>query len=212
PWGRDIAITYPAASVDTLVSASQTAGADWAAATPEARVGVCLEALKRLNAQSFLIGHATMHTTGQAFAMAFQAGGPHAQDRGLEAVAAAWDEMTRTALNAVWEKPQGKMDPIVMEKRWEILPRGVSVMIGCNTFPTWNGYPGLFASLATGNTVIVKPHPRAILPLALTVRVLREVLAEAGLPRDAVLLAADRPGAEITKDLIARPEVAIIDY
>ncbi|MCV2882752.1 phenylacetic acid degradation protein PaaN [Actibacterium sp. XHP0104] len=212
PWGRDVAITYPAASVDTLVSASQAAGADWAAATPEARVGVCLEALKRLNAQSFLIGHATMHTTGQAFAMAFQAGGPHAQDRGLEAVAAAWDEMTRTALNAVWEKPQGKMDPIVMEKRWEILPRGVSVMIGCNTFPTWNGYPGLFASLATGNTVIIKPHPRAILPLALTVRVLREVLAEAGLPRDAVLLAADRPGAEITKDLIARPEVAIIDY
>lgn len=212
PWARDMAISYPSAPVDTLVSASAAAGADWAAASPEARVGVCLEALTRLNAQSFLIGQATMHTTGQAFAMAFQAGGPHAQDRGLEAVAAAWSEMTRTALNAVWEKPQGKMDPIVMEKRWAILPRGVSVMIGCNTFPTWNGYPGLFASLATGNTVIIKPHPRAILPLALTVRVLREVLAEAGLPRDAVLLAADEPGAEITKDLIARPEVAIIDY
>ncbi|MEU9001575.1 BTAD domain-containing putative transcriptional regulator, partial [Streptomyces sp. NPDC048551] len=26
---------------------------------------------------------------------------------------------------------------------------------------TWNGYPGLFASLATGNAVLVKPHPRA---------------------------------------------------
>ena len=36
-----------------------------------------------------------MHTTGQAFVMAFQAGGPHAQDRGLEAVAYAWDEMRR---------------------------------------------------------------------------------------------------------------------
>ena len=33
--------------------------------------------------------HAVMHTTGQAFMMAFQAGGPHAQDRGLEAVAYA---------------------------------------------------------------------------------------------------------------------------
>ena len=29
-----------------------------------------------------------MHTTGQGFVMAFQAGGPHAQDRGLEAVGA----------------------------------------------------------------------------------------------------------------------------
>ena len=34
------------------------------------------------------------------------------------------------------------------------------LVIGCNTFPTWNGYPGLFASLATGNPVVVKPHPR----------------------------------------------------
>ena len=53
-------------------------------------------------------------------------------------------------------------------------------MIGCNTFPTWNGYPGMFASLATGNAVIVKPHPNAILPLAITVQIAREVLAEAG--------------------------------
>ena len=42
--------------------------------------------------------------------------------------------------------------------------------------------------------VIVKPHPGAILPLALTVAVLREVLAEQGLPRDVVLLAADAAG------------------
>ena len=41
----------------------------------------------RLNAMSFEMANAVMHTTGQAFPMAFQAGGPHAQDRGLEAVA-----------------------------------------------------------------------------------------------------------------------------
>ena len=51
-----------------------------------------------------------------------------------------------------------------------IVPRGIGLVIGCCTFPTWNGYPGLFASLATGNAVIVKPHPGAILPLAITVR------------------------------------------
>jgi phenylacetic acid degradation protein paaN len=144
--------------------------------------------------------------------MAFQAGGPHAQDRGLEAVAAAYAEMTRFAAHARWVKPQGKAAPIVMDKCWTLRPAGIALTIGCNTFPTWNSYPGLFASLATGNPVIVKPHPRAILPLALTVRILREVLTEAGLPADAVLLAVDEPGAEITKTLATRPEVRLIDY
>ena len=148
----------------------------------------------RLNRMSFEIGNAVMHTTGQAFPMAFQAGGPHAQDRGLEAVATAWAEMTRSPATAIWEKPQGKAAPIVLEKHWRVVPRGVALIIGCQTFPTWNSYPGLFASLATGNPVIVKPHPGAILPLALTVAVIRDVLAEQGLPRDVVLLAADAAG------------------
>ena len=68
-----------------------------------------------------------------------------------------------------------------MAKRFTVVPRGIALVIGCNTFPTWNGYPGLFASLATGNPVLVKPHPRAVLPLAITVAVAREVLTEAGL-------------------------------
>ncbi len=212
PFGPTLGIRYPSATPDELIAAATAAAPALAAASPETRLGVCLEALQRLNRQSFLLGNATMHTTGQAFAMAFQAGGPHAQDRGLEALAAAWAEMTRFASSARWEKPQGKAAPIVMEKTWTLRPAGIALTIGCNTFPTWNSYPGLFASLATGNPVIVKPHPRAILPLALTVRVLREVLTEAGLPADAILLAVDEPGAEITKDLATRPEVKLIDY
>jgi phenylacetic acid degradation protein paaN len=212
PFGPDLNIRYPAATPDELITAATLAAQALAAASVEARVGVCIEALSRLNRQSFLMANATMHTTGQPFAMAFQAGGPHAQDRGLEAVAAAWTEMTRFASHARWEKPQGKAEPIVMEKTWTLRPAGIALTIGCNTFPTWNSYPGLFASLATGNPVIVKPHPRAILPLALTVRVLRAVLAEAGLPANAILLAVDEPGAEITKDLATRPEVKLIDY
>ncbi len=212
PFGGALGITYPAADAPTLIAAAQAAAPGLAAAGAEARVGVCLESLVRLNRISFLMGHATMHTTGQAFAMAFQAGGPHAQDRGLEAVAMAWDEMTRFAPQARWEKPQGKVAPIVLEKHWTIVPAGLSLAIGCNTFPTWNSYSGIFASLATGNPVIVKPHPAAILPLALTVRVLREVLAEAGLPADSVLLAVDERGAEITQDLATHPAVRLIDY
>ena len=144
--------------------------------------------------------------------MAFQAGGPHAQDRGLEAVVTAWIEMSQSPANAIWEKPQGKGAPIVLEKHWRIVPRGVALVIGCQTFPTWNSFPGLFASLATANTVIVKPHPGAILPLGLTVAVIRDVLAEQGLPRDVVLLAADEPGAEVTQELVRHPSVAIVDY
>lgn len=212
PFGQALAVRYPAATADSLIAAAQAAAPALAAASPETRVGACIEALARLNRISFLIGNATMHTTGQAFAMAFQAGGPHAQDRGLEAVAAAYAEMTRFAAHARWEKPQGKAAPIVIDKTWTLRPAGIALTIGCNTFPTWNSYPGLFASLATGNPVIVKPHPRAILPLALTVRILREVLAEAGLTADAVLLAVDEPGAEVTKTLATRPEVKLIDY
>ena len=147
---------------------------------PRAWVGVSMEILSRLNKLSFEIAYAVQHTTGQGFMMAFQAGGPHAQDRGFEAVTYAWQEMSRIPGISVWEKPQGKNDPIRMEKHFTVVPRGVALVIGCSTFPTWNGYPGLFASLATGNTVIVKPHPGAILPLAITVKVAREVLAEAG--------------------------------
>ncbi|WLR91915.1 phenylacetic acid degradation protein PaaN [Shinella zoogloeoides] len=212
PYGPALGIAYPAASVDMLVSASRAAAPQWAAAEPQVRVGICLEILARLNARSFEMANAVMHTTGQAFAMAFQAGGPHAQDRGLEAVAYAHAEMTRTPRQATWTKQQGKGAPIVMEKHWRIVPRGVALVIGCNTFPTWNSYPGLFASLATGNTVIVKPHPAAILPLAITVEIIRQVLVEEGFAADIVLLATDEPGSEITKDLVRHPAIAIVDY
>ncbi len=212
PYGPSLGVTYPAASVEALVSASQAAAPQWAAADPKVRTGICLEIIARLNARSFEMANAVMHTTGQAFAMAFQAGGPHAQDRALEAVVYAYAEMTRTPAGAVWTKPQGKGDPIVMEKHWRIVPRGVALVIGCNTFPTWNSYPGLFASLATGNTVIVKPHPAAILPLAITLEVARQVLVEEGFSPDIVLLAVDKADAEITKDLVRHPAVSIIDY
>ncbi len=173
---------------------------------------VCLEILARINARTHEFAHAVMHTTGQAFTMAFQAGGPHAQDRGLEAVAYAYLEQVRTPETAEWTKPQGKRDPIGLRKTFTSVPRGIGLVIGCNTFPTWNGYPGLFASLATGNAVLVKPHPQAVLPLALTVAVAREVLAEAGFAPDLVCLAVDRPGEGLAKTLAVRPEIRIIDY
>ncbi len=181
PYGIALGVTYPKLDLDRLFADIAKAEAAWRKAGPETWVGVALEILSRINKRSFEIAHAVMHTTGQAFVMSFQAGGPHAQDRGLEAVAYAWEEMHRIPAKAHWEKPQGKNEPIRMEKHYRIVPRGVGLVIGCNTFPTWNGYPGLFASLATGNAVIVKPHPNAVLPLAISVQIAREVIAESRL-------------------------------
>ncbi|MEV7708917.1 phenylacetic acid degradation protein PaaN [Streptomyces sp. NPDC088270] len=212
PYGPALGVEYPHADLDVLLPAMRAGMPAWRAAGPETRALVCLEILARISARTHEFGHAVMHTSGQAFMMAFQAGGPHAQDRGLEAVAYAYEEQIRTPQNADWSKPQGKRDPLQLRKSFTPAPRGISLLIGCNTFPTWNGYPGLFASLATGNPVLVKPHPRAVLPLALTVRLAREVLAEAGFDPNLVALAAERPGEGIAKALALRPEIKIIDY
>ncbi|KDR26240.1 phenylacetic acid degradation protein PaaN [Caballeronia grimmiae] len=213
PFGVALDIKYPKADSDALIQASIQAQKQWRAAGPQAWVGVSLEILSRLNRASFEIGYSVMHTTGQAFMMAFQAGGPHAQDRALEAVVYAWDQLRRIPAEAHWEKPQGKNPPLAMQKRYSIVPRGAGLVLGCCTFPTWNGYPGLFADLATGNTVIVKPHPGAILPLAITVRIARDVLREAGFDPNVVTLLATEPNdGPFVQQLAVRSEIKLIDF
>lgn len=212
PYGMPLGIRYPKVNLDVLLHAVNRAAGAWRAAGPEAWAGVALEILSRLNRRSFEMAYAVMHTTGQAFMMAFQAGGPHAQDRGLEAVAYAWAELERIPRTALWEKPQGKNPPLRMEKRYSLVPRGTGLVIGCCTFPTWNAYPGLFADLATGNAVVVKPHPGAILPLALTVETARAVLRENGFDPNVVTLVAHEAGDDTARELALRPEIKIIDF
>ncbi len=211
PYGVKLDVQYPVCDPEALLAAAERAMPAWQKLGVDGRTGVCLEILDRLNKASFELAHAVMLTTGQGWMMAFQAGGPHAQDRGLEAVAYAYREMRFVPAVARWEKPQGKNPPLVMEKRFEIVGRGVALVIGCSTFPTWNTYPGLFAALATGNPVIVKPHPWSVLPAAITVRIARAVLAENGIDPDLVTLAAvDKP--ETTQWLATHSKVKSIDY
>ena len=213
PFGFALNIGYPNAEPDALIAAAQAAQVQYRKAGPKAWVGVSMEILARLNQASFEIAHSVMHTTGQAFMMAFQAGGPHAQDRALEAIAYAWDAMRDIPETAYWEKPQGKNPPLAMEKRFTVVPRGIGLVIGCCTFPTWNSYPGLFADLATGNAVIVKPHPAAILPLAITVRIARQVLEEAGFDPNVVTLLATAPNdGALVQSLATRDEIRLIDF
>src|SRR6266571_3759624 len=212
PFGIPLDVRYPHSSPDALIAAATAALPAWRDAGPATRAGVCLEILGRLHEHIFELANAVQFTTGQAFVMAFQAGGAHALDRALEALAYAYAEQTRQPAQARWEKPAGKGEPLRMTKTFHVVPRGVALVIGCNTFPTWNSYPGLFASLATGNPVIVKPHPRAVLPLAVTVRYAREALAEAGFDPNLVQLAAEAPDEKLASTLALRPEVKIIDF
>jgi len=211
PYGVRLEVAYPECQADGLVQAGLSAMSGWQKAGLEGRMGVCLEMLKRLHARSFELAHAVMLTTGQGWMMAFQAGAPHALDRALEAVAYAWQAQSTVPGAVVWEKPQGKNPPIRMQKHFELVGRGVALVIGCATFPTWNSYPGLFAALATGNAVVLKPHPRAVLPAAITVQTLRAVLAEQGLDPNLVTLCVTGRN-EVTQSLAVHPQVRSIDF
>jgi len=85
-------------------------------------------------------------------------------------------------------------------------------VIGCSTLPNWGAYPGIFASLMAGNAVLVKPHPHAVLPLAITVGVARHVLKEAGYDPNLLMLVVDDEVRPITQALALRPEIKLIDY
>jgi phenylacetic acid degradation protein paaN len=210
PYGIDLNVQYPVCDPEALIAAGQQAMLGWQKLGAKGRTGICLEILDRLNKQSFEIAHAVMMTTGQGWMMSFQAGGPHAQDRGLEAVAYAWREQSFVPHETVWEKPQGKNPPLMMKKHFEIVGHGVGVVVGCGTFPTWNTYPGLFAALSTGNAVIVKPHSNAVLPAAITVRTIRQVLSENGIDANLVTLCvADRAS---TQKLVTHAAVKSIDF
>lgn len=101
---------------------------------------------------------------------------------------------------------------IKLEKNFKAIPKGVGLVIGCSTFPVWNTLPGIYADLITGNPVIVKPHPKAILPIAIVVSAIQHVLQENGYDPHICQLAADSSEKLITKKLSEHPDVRLIDY
>jgi phenylacetic acid degradation protein paaN len=214
PYGLKPEISYPrlkAGGLDELVKAAAAGMPTWRDAGPKRRAEVCLAVLDALHARVFELAHAVQHTSGQAFVTAFQAGGTHALDRALEVIAYALEAMDFHADRARWVKP-GRSGDLVVEKTFTVVPRGLGLVVGCNTFPTWNSYPGLFASLVTGNPVIVKPHPSAVLPLAITVQAAQAVLSAEGFDPHLVTLAAEGDGDRLAKDLATRPEVRVVDF
>ena len=204
-------ISYPTFTVAQLAERAKKAYHVWRKVGVNDRAGILVESLEGFKKRFFEIAYATMHTTGQGYMMAFQASGPHAADRALEAIAAGYDELQRFNSTALWDKPMGKFN-IQLNKEWRAVPKGVSVVIGCSTFPTWNSVPGIYASLITGNPVIVKPHPGAILPIAIVVAEIQRVLVENNLDPNICQLAVDTFDKMITKDLAEHPDVKLIDF
>ncbi len=211
PYGFSLGITYPQIAVDDLIDRASAAQTTWQSLTPEDRASILVEALERGAKRFFEIGYATQHTTGQGFVMGFQASGPHAFDRALESTAMALAAQSAFASNVLWTKPMGKIS-VSIDKSYRMVPKGINLVIGCSTFPVWNTVPGMFAGLATGNSVIVKPHPGAVYPIAIVIADLRAVITEIGLDANIIQLAVDTSEKPLTLELVKHPAVRVIDY
>lgn len=204
-------ITYPLFTPDELVARARAAAPQWRNTTVDVRADILVETLEKVREHFFDIAYATMHTTGQSYMMSFQASGPHANDRALEAIAMGYHEGTRYPASLVWEKPMGKTS-LRLQKQFRAIPKGIGLVIGCSTFPVWNSLPGIYADLVTGNPVIVKPHPKAILPIAIAITAIQQVLQEKGFSPDLCQLATDTTASPITKLLCEHPGIQLIDY
>jgi len=207
-----LGITYPQADPDALFAAARAAIPGWAEAGIDTRINLLMEGLDRLYRDHlFTLVHAVMHTAGQSYNMAYAGSGVNALDRGIEALVYAEQAMRSVTPQARWSRRFGPSE-IVLDKTYRLVPRGVAVCFTCASFATWNAWPSMLASLATGNAVIVKPHPASVLPMAITVRVLRELLAEQGFDANLVTLCLDTVAEPLGKVLIKHPDCAIVDF
>lgn len=211
PYGFNLGVTYPHDLAETLATRAKNAQVKWQRLQPLERATILIEALERGSKKFFEIAYATMHTTGQGFVMGFQASGPHAFDRALEAIAMGYSAQTTFAQNVRWTKPIGKMS-VSIDKTYRIIPKGTHLVIGCSTFPVWNTVPGLFAGLVTGNCSIVKPHPGAVYPIAIVLAALQHTFQDMGLDAHIAQLAADTTELPIALDLVRHPSIRVIDY
>jgi len=206
-----LGVDYPKFSVDNLINNATHSHNSWKNISVAKRAEILLESLDAVKEKFFELAYATMHTTGQSFVMSFQASGPHANDRALESIALGYHELTRYDSNVEWVKNMGKFD-LKINKNFKPISKGIGLVIGCSTFPTWNTVPGVFANLIVGNAVIVKPHPKSILPIAIVIAEMQKVFANHGLAQTIVQLAPDVISDPITKDLAENSAVQLIDY
>lgn len=208
---KPIGITYPLCEPESIVDAAKESMKEWAKTSPDLRTALCLEIAERMYERNFEMAHSVMHVAGQSYTQAFSGSGPNALDRGIEALAYAAIAMNNVAPEAQYQRVFGR-ETVHLAKTYTLVPRGVALVICCASFPTWNAYPAIFASLSTGNPVVIKPHPIAILPMAIVVDTCRKVLTEYGFDANLVTLSVDTIADPIAGKYIEHPDVQIIDF
>jgi phenylacetic acid degradation protein paaN len=206
-----LGILYPVSDAHALIAAAGAAMPAWVKADPELRMSLCAEMAMRLYDRNFEMAQAVMHVAGQSYTQAFSGSGPNALDRGIEALAYAAKAIRSVAPRAAYHRDFAG-EPVALEKTYTLQPRGIGLVICCASFPTWNAYPAMFASLATGNPVIVKPHPIAVLPMAIVVQTCRQLFGEYGFDPNLVTLAVDTLAEPIAGKFIDDPAIQIIDF
>ena len=125
-----LTIEYPSVAADKLVENAQNAFNEWRKVSAADRAGILIR-ISRQNAGSLLRNCLCYHAynRGKATMMAFQASGPHAADRALEAIAAGYEELNRFPAETTWDKPMGKYN-LVLNKTWRAVPKGVGARGG----------------------------------------------------------------------------------
>ncbi len=212
PYTRqDLGITYPVLKTDELISNAQHAMGEWRNTSIQKRFGILAESIQRIEKIYFEMAYATMHTTGQSYIMAFQASGPHAADRALESLVMSYNELNKYTGEKDWIKSMGKIE-LNVHKKFKAVPKGITLGVGCSTFPVWNSVPGIYASLMAGSPVIHKPHASSTLPIVLWINEIQKVLQESGIDPNIIQFAFDDPNHPVAKSIAENEQIKIIDY
>ena len=209
--GTELRVRYPRVESESALAAASAALPAWRDAGPDVRTGICLEILERLNRRASSSG--TSGCTPPDSRSSWRSRPP---GRTLKTAGSRRWRTRRGHDGAVRARHVGRR----LLAGGSFGPEGVrgrAARSGPGLWPARPFRPGTAIQVCSpvsspGNPVVVKPHPRAVLPLAVTVAVAREVLIEEGLrPRSGVARRrpADRPQAKVLADRSAR---RIIDY
>ncbi|EHD22120.1 dehydrogenase [Brenneria sp. EniD312] len=211
PYGFPLRISYFVDDFDKLVKKSNHAMKKWEKISINARAAIMCEAITRIHNATFLFSNIGMHTSGHSFFMGFHANAIHAQARALESVANIYniERGLHKELYSNISIANGVQQHI--QRTFKPYPIGLSLIYSGQLVPTWGAYPAIFASLTAGCPVIIIPHSNAILPIALTVRIIKSVFIEAGIPHDIISLFCSENEDAYQAAAIHR-SVKLIDY
>ncbi len=203
-------VLYPLQSPTTYLSKAETAAQDWRKKGVDERTTVLVEALETSAQQFHLIALAAQHTTGQAFGLAFQQASAHAADHALAVIATAYTLLSKYPERSNYVRPLGTV-ALKNQNSFSAVGKGIGLVLAGSNAPVAQSLPAIFANLMVGNSVLVKAHPSAVLPLALWVRHIQAHLNARNINPNVIQLAVESAETPIAAELMHEPSVSVID-